>query len=235
MRSASSSTEHSREQRELVVSDFLSANLPRAFDFVTGEIVTPNNKRSGQVDVIVLPHAAPRFQLSGSVCLALVHATAAALEIKSKLTTSAPDCQSELTKAMNTTFGIKKLPIDPRLNPWPWNVTEPERRTVVLLQNIPVAIVAFEGPNAPTLQKHLHEWEKKAGRLFLPNTVTCLKPNYTLILNDGWLKGPEQTDAALYIQIPDPGSCLAHLFFHLMKTLQRWSHYHPPTPLEKYL
>ena len=106
---------------------------------------------------------------------------------------------------------------------------------VVQLDNIPVAIVAFMGPNIDTLRNHLHEWEKKIGRSILPNTVTCPWTQLHARLNDGWLKAPEPTDAAPYIQIPDARSCLAHLFFHLMKTLQCWSHYHPPTPLEKYL
>lgn len=111
--------------RELVVSDFLSANLPRAFDFVTGEIVTPDDRRSGQIDVLVLPHTAPRFNLGGAVCLALVHAVAAALEIKSDLTTSAPDQNSDLTNAMETTVAVKDLPIVP---PWIDGLASPMRR-----------------------------------------------------------------------------------------------------------
>lgn len=46
--------------RELLVSDFFAANLPRHFDYVTGEIMAPKTEdRSGQIDILILPHSAP--------------------------------------------------------------------------------------------------------------------------------------------------------------------------------
>jgi hypothetical protein len=220
--------------RELVVADFLAANLPRVFDFETGEVVTPDDQRSGQVDVLILPHSAPQFRLGGPVCLAPVHGVASVVEVKSNLTTSAPDGKSELTEAMNTTVLVKKLPINPPLVPWPWSATVVPSQGQVTLPNIPVSIVAFEGPTSETLLGHLESWNNHVGCKLLPNTVTCLRRNYTLFLNDGWRTQDAPLDQ-LYLQLPGQGAALGDLFDHLMKVLQGWIHHHPATPLSKYL
>jgi hypothetical protein len=194
--------------RELIVADFLSANLPRTFDFETGEVVTPDDKRSGQIDVLILPHSSPRFQLGGSVCLATVHSVAAAIEIKSTLTTSSPEKESALTQAMMSTICLKDLLIDPPLDPWPWSATLTTSGKRVRLANIPVSIVAFEGPDVNTLCSHLHNWEQIAGRERMPNTVTCLRQDYTLFLNDGWRIINHDTSGPLYFHTPTNPSCL---------------------------
>ncbi len=220
--------------RELLLADFLSANLPRGFDFVTGEIITPDDQRSGQVDVLIIPDYVPRFELCGRVCLACVHGVAAALEVKSTLTTSAADKRSELTKALDTVVGIKRLSIEPRLDPWPWSATHAGSKEPVTLPNIPVSIVAFDGPERETLISHLAFLENTGGRQLLPNTVTCLRRNYTICLNNGWLTTGD-SGGQLYVEWKNPGSCLGDLFDHLMKVLQAWQHHHPATPLSSYL
>ncbi len=166
--------------RELIISDFLAANLPRGFDFVTGEILSAQDTRSGQVDVLILPHTAPRLQISGQVSLALVHAVAAAVEVKSVLTTSEPGLRSELTNAVNTSSKIKSLPILPLLDPWPWSAYITGEQKFVKLPHIPVCLIAFQGPQLNTLMDHLISWEKKIELRKFPNTITCLREGYTL-------------------------------------------------------
>jgi hypothetical protein len=221
--------------RELLISDFLAANLPRAFDFETGEIVGADDTRSGQIDVLIVLQTTPRFRLGGPVCLALVHGVAAALEVKSVLTTSTPDSDSALTEAMKSTVAVKSLPIEPPLDPWPWSATLTKTGEHVRLDNIPVSIIAFKGPDVETLLEHLDTWEQVVERNRLPNTITCLKENYTLALNDGWRLSPRGTNAPTYFRMMGDGMALGDLYDHLMKVLQGWIHHHPDTPLSRYL
>lgn len=220
--------------RELLVSEFLESNLPRGFDFTTGEIVGPGGARSGQIDILVIPKTAPKLSLGGNFCLGLVHATAAALEIKSTLTTADLDKSSELRNALRTTESIRSIPIEPALDPWPWAANK--GGSLVTLEHIPVSIVAFDGPELETLYRHLVSWHAQGKSL--PNTVTCINRNYTLYRNDDW-SYPENAGGSngrpLYNRIKGDGvNCLRELFDFLMKCLQAWAYTQPRTPLTAY-
>jgi|LakMenE18May11ns_1017448.scaffolds.fasta_scaffold9803693_2 hypothetical protein len=222
--------------RELIISDFLESSLPREFDFVTGEITSPTGRRSGQLDIMLLPQSAPRFRLAPGVSLGLLHAVAAVIEVKSVLST-APLCNpSELRNAIETVRSVRVLEINPRLDPWPWSAARAATYEPVQLDHIPVCIVAFKGPTIETLLGYLSEFAV-ANRADLPNVITCLERDYTLILNDGWIFNPaslsEDSRQKLYLK----GDCssLVDLFDFLMKVTQAWAFASPRTPFSRYL
>lgn len=222
--------------RELIISDFLESALPREFDFVTGEIASPTGCRSGQLDIMLLPQSAPRFRLAPGVSLGLLHAVATVIEVKSVLST-APLCNpSELRNAIEIVRSVRQLEISPRLDPWPWSAVRESSCEHVQLDHIPVCVVAFNGPTIETLLGYLSEIAASS-RADLPNVITCLERDYTLILNDGWIydpaKLPENSRQKLYLK----GDCssLVDLFDFLMKVTQAWSYASPRTPFSQYL
>jgi len=222
--------------RELIVTDFLDANLPSACDYVTGEIIDAADGRSGPLDVIIVPSTAPRFALAGHSAIVLADATIAAMEVKSNLTTSGPDKDSALTEAMNATTQIKARKIS--CDTWPWTSRRARDGTPLRLPNIPVSIVAFDGPELPALMRHLHAWEARLGSAdMMPNTITVLRRDYTLLMNDGWSLVPKHVPPteSLYAYVQQPGASVADLFFFLMQVMQAWLHHHPATPLGSYL
>jgi hypothetical protein len=222
--------------RELLVSEFLESSLPREYDFVGGEITTADGTRSGQIDVMMLPKSAPQFSLAPKVSLGLVHAVVAVIEVKSTLTTAPLTNASELRNALETVRALRALPIDPPLDPWPWTANRRHGGGCVRLDHIPACIVAFDGPTMETVADWLCQWAS-TNRSAMPNTITCLKRNYTLVLNDGWLFIPEllppDSQTALYLK--NEHSCLADLFDYLMKVVQAWSYARPRTPLVRYV
>jgi len=71
----------------------------------------------------------------------------------------------------------------------------------------------------------------------LPNTITILSKNYTIILNDGWkfIKSKLADPNVTYVRVDGTGSCLADLFDFLMKIIQACEFRNPATPLVKYI
>jgi hypothetical protein len=173
--------------------------------------------------------------LAPRVSLALVHAVAAVVEVKSTLNTAPRVNPSELRNALETVKSVRALPIHPALDPWPWSATRVGTEQRVQLDHIPACIVAFDGPTMETVGAYLGEWAKENGNA-LPNIITCLKRNYTLVLNDGWIFVPErlppESRTSLYLK--NEHSCLADLFDYLMKVVQAWSYARPATPLANY-
>lgn len=216
--------------RELIISDFLSKNLPRGFDFDTGEIAASDGTRSGQIDILVLPHYSPKFALLDRHCIALADAVAASIEVKSNLTTAPIESRSELNSALLSIKKIREMPLN--LDPWPWTASVHSQN--VRLTHIPCFVISFDGPTPDKLIEHLKNWSEVHGDHTLPNTVTCLKRNYTIVKNDGWHLLP--VDYASYelpyFQSSDP--CLVDLFLYLMKCLQAWGYEKPRTPLNQY-
>jgi hypothetical protein len=73
--------------RKALVQEFLESHLPAQVEYLTGEILDPNDRRSGQVDVILQSRAHPKVPLLGNLHLAFSDAVVAAIEVKSNLTT----------------------------------------------------------------------------------------------------------------------------------------------------
>ena len=221
--------------RELVLSEFFEANLAASVSFVTGEIIDVGGQRSGQLDIIIVPTTVPRFSLGGNNVIALAAGVVGAIEVKSYLTASGPDGESELTKTMTASMATKRLLPGP-LQPWPWTAQRITDGSQLKLESIPYSLVAYKGPAKTTMAMHLSEWSSKVGNKFLPNTITVLEADYTLTLNDGWVYVPESAEnpKALYVE-SEPGNSLLDLFDFWMKCIQAWTFNRPHTPLNVYL
>jgi len=219
--------------RELIVSEFLRAAFPSTCNFMTGEIIDTHDGRSGQVDIIIVPAFAPRFVLAGHSGIALAEGTIAAIEVKSTLTTSSPDSESALSSALSTVRKIKERQVE--CEPWPWVANK--GGSIVSLSSIPASIIAFKGPPHSNLENALATFSDRFGVDSLPNTITVLEQDYTLIRNDDWYfskKGKEPSQK-LYVAMPDTGACLADVFNYLMMCVQSWTFCSPFTPLSSYL
>lgn len=160
--------------REALVQEFLSTHLPDEVEYLTGEILDPDDQRSGQVDVILQSKRQPKIPLFGNVHLAFVDAVIAVVEVKSNLTTQ------HLSAALDQFARIKAL-----------------RRRVVLQHNavsakllsIPCLIFAFRGPSKGTLIRLINEYAQKkktALNTFCPDMVLVLENDYYVCKNDGW-------------------------------------------------
>jgi hypothetical protein len=220
--------------RELVLSEVLSANLPQSVSFPTGEIIDPRGQRSGQLDMIIVPDAAPRLSIGADKVIGLAGAVAGVLEVKSTLTVSPPSRESELTHAVRGCERMKKL--DPgRLETWPWR----EYRGgggKAKLATIPFSLLAFEGPPAAGLLTKMEDWEDIVAKKHLPNTITVLNRGYTLVLNDGWLSDPNELRGPREVYLESgPGMSLAILFFFWTTCVQAWIAKIPYTPFPDYL
>jgi hypothetical protein len=160
--------------REALVQEFLSTHLPDQVEYLTGEILDPDDGRSGQVDVILQSKRHPKIPLLGNLHLVFVDSVIAAIEVKSSLTTQ------HLTAALDQFRKIKAL-----------------RRSVVLecglqaekLTTIPCVIFAFKGPQRETLIKTINAYAKKhrlSLNAFCPDMVVVLAGDYYICRNDGW-------------------------------------------------
>jgi len=220
--------------RELIISDFFAANLPATCRFLKGEVIDSLDRRSGELDVVVIPSGAPRFSLAGDTAIAIADGVVATAEVKSKLTTAEIGSESALKASLELAKRVKSLKIEAK--PWPW-AAKVDRKPVKL-SSIPVSVIAFEGPPRQTLLKKLVEWRASYPVSQLPDTISVLDQGYTLVRNNGWVY-PRQLISpnpnALYYWIEEPGSCLGSLFNYLMYSIQAWDHRNPKTPFSAFL
>jgi hypothetical protein len=55
--------------REALISNFLVQNLPSAIEYPSGELFDQKDRRSGQIDVILLPQSSPKLHLFAAITL----------------------------------------------------------------------------------------------------------------------------------------------------------------------
>ncbi len=217
--------------RELVVSEFLRAALPNNVAYLSGEIIDSVGGRSGQTDILLVPAHAPRFVLGGNTGVVLADGLIACIEVKSSIAASSPNTDASLPKAMGTVRMVKNQQV--RCTPWPWEARN-GLGNIVRLNSIPASIVAFQGPEIESLLAALRLYADRYGQDSLPDSITVLDRDYTLIRENGWYFNNIAAEQ-LYRRIPDEGACLADLFNYLMKCVQAWTFRAPFTPLSDYL
>lgn len=160
--------------REALVQEFLATHLPDQVEYLTGEILDPDDGRSGQVDVILQSKRHPKVPLLGNLHLAFIDSVIAAVEVKSNLTTQ------HLTAALDQFKRIKSL-----------------KRSVVLrngslaaeLTSTPCVIFAFKGPKRDTLIQSINKYaatNQVPLNSFAPDMVVVLDEDYYVCRNDGW-------------------------------------------------
>lgn len=159
--------------REALVQEFLATHLPDQVEYLSGEVLDPDDNRSGQIDIIIQSKRHPKVPLLGNLHLAFVDSVVAAVEVKSNLTTQ------HLTAALDQCRRLKAL-----------------RRNVVLkcssaaeLTTVPCVIFAFKGPKKDTLIKSINDYATKNNislNAFCPDMVVVLDEDYYVCRNDGW-------------------------------------------------
>lgn len=160
--------------REALVQEFLATHLPDQVEYLSGEILDPDDNRSGQVDIIVQSKLHPKVPLLGNLHLAFVDSVVAAVEVKSTLTTQ------HLAAALDQCRKIKALRR---------NVTLECDTPAAKLTSIPCIIFAFRGPSKETLMKSINKYAAKHNislNMFCPDMVVVLEADYYLCKNDGW-------------------------------------------------
>lgn len=160
--------------REALVQEFLSTHLPDQVEYLTGEILDPDDGRSGQVDVILQSKHHPKIPLLSNLHLAFVDSVIAAIEVKSTLTTqhlSAALEQFKKIKALKRTTVLESGPLAAKIT------------------SIPCVIFAFKGPKRETLIDSINAYAKKHKlplNSFCPDMVVVLEGDYYICKNDGW-------------------------------------------------
>jgi len=159
--------------REALVGEFLSTHLPSVVEYLTGEILDPQDRRSGQVDVIIQSNLQPKIPLISNVHLSFIDAVVAVVEVKSTLTTQ------HLTAALDNFRRIKAL-----------------SRSVVLhypaavdLEAVPCILFAFRGPTKDTVIRSINDYagtHQASLDSFAPDMVVVLESDYYICKNDGW-------------------------------------------------
>lgn len=159
--------------REALVQEFLKTHLPDQVNYLTGEIIDPDDHRSGQIDIILQSSNQPKIPLVGNLHLAFIDSVIAALEVKSNLTTQ------HLAAALDHCKKIKALKRTKKL----------ANRNATTLESVPYVIFAFKGPRKQTLLDALNEYAEANGialDMFCPEMIVVLESDYYLCKNDGW-------------------------------------------------
>jgi len=211
--------------RELILSEFLTKNLPRAFDCSSGEVISPSGERSGQIDIMIAPHYSPVLNLGENTSINLLHGIAVALEVKTRLTTGI-NSSNALNEALENCRKLKSLNFEIKHSPHPWTGAIGSKN--ISLQHVPYCVVCVDGPTKETLI------EKVAGvsHDLLPDTITCLRRNYYLTKAPEWQTSNPPQIAGHYHSLS--GDALFSQFDFLMKVLQAWDYARPRTPLSLY-
>lgn len=159
--------------REALIHEFLESHLPDQLEYLTGEILDPDDSRSGQVDIILQSKQQPKIPLLGNVHLALSDAVIAAIEVKSMLNSQ------HLESALNNFRKIKRL-----------------SRSVVLtmggaedLPTIPCILFAFKGQTKNTIIGSINKYAVENDvplDQFSPDMVVVLDRDFYICRNDGW-------------------------------------------------
>jgi len=160
--------------REALVQEFLSTHLPDQVEYLSGEILDEDDRRSGQIDVILQSKQQPKVPLLENFHLAFSDGVISVVEVKSNLTTQ------HLTAALDQFRKIKSLKRNIVLDKGP---------SAAKLETIPCVIFAFKGPQKNTLINSINEYAKTNSislNAFCPDMVVVLANDYYVCKNDGW-------------------------------------------------
>ena len=202
--------------REGFIKTFLEENLPSLIDFRSGEILDQNDKRSGQIDIILQSALSPRIHLFGDVQVALADFVLGVIEVKSTLTTAAVDNASHLKSALDTFRNVKALKRDHK-------ITGTRSETTIELPNTPCFLFAYTGPTMDTLLTKLGEYgahNNLTPQEYWPEVIVVLDREYYITRNDDWLFHKKNEDIYL---THEGKECLVGLFVYICQIIEAWN------------
>ena len=206
--------------RESLISNFLTQNLPEFISYHSGEVFDSNERRSGQIDIVLHPITSPKLNLYNSVSIFPAETVLAAIEVKSTLTTG--KSVGSLVEALKSCEKLKGLEIFKNSNDSP--VVDPQR--------VPFIVFAFKGPTLETLKKHLN---KHSNIRELPDLILVLDKGYCLVKDRSWHNILDSTISG-YSVSDGQDEVLVHLFKYIIGIVEYWSA-NPSDhtmPIEKY-
>lgn len=172
--------------REMLVDEFLQTHLPDQIEYLTGEILDPDDRRSGQVDLILQSKRFPKVPLLGNMHLAFSDSVMAVIEVKSNLN------KQHLESSLRQFQKIKGLARSTVIH---------GAGTMADLKRIPCAIFAFKGLSHKTLLSHINDFairECVPLEEFAPDHVVVLDSDHYIFRNDGWIQPVAHPSSAMF-------------------------------------
>lgn len=154
--------------RESLISNFLKQNLPEYIRYHSGEIFDSENRRSGQIDIILHPITSPKIHLHNTINIFPAETVLLAIEVKSNLTSGKT---GQLSKAIESCKKLKQLEITTR------TTTDND---IIDKQRVPFVVFAYKGAK---LQAIRTEIERHAS---LPETTYRCLPDLIVVLDEGY-------------------------------------------------
>jgi len=202
--------------REGIVQEFLSKNLPSNLEFKTGEIIDENDKRSGQIDLVLQSVDTPRIHLFDNIQLTMADAVLGIIEVKSSLTTASWVKQSHLKNALNIFQRVKSLLRNT-------NITGKKiNGNIVTLEKIPCFLFAYHGPKKEILVDKLVDYGSHIAEdidSYAPDVVTVLDQGYYVFRDNGWLF-PAKKGRIFRVFDKKPSESLVGMFVYICRILE---------------
>lgn len=214
--------------REAIVSSFLRSNLPKSVDFWNGEILDSDDKRSGQLDIVVYSSNAPKLNLFSDHSVLLCDFAIAVIEVKSKLTTASWDQPSHLRSSLEACRMVKSL----KRNSSFGGITGDGE---VKFHSTPYIVFAFDGPEHEFLLERLRDFQAVNGIQInqLPDMIVNLSKSYYLVQNNGWLF--RKADNVDWSRNLETEGTLLGPFAYIVKLIEAYNSNPPFMPFSAYL
>jgi hypothetical protein len=192
---------------ELVLGEFLNANLPRRYSVSTGLVVAAGGEESDQIDLIVHDRFhAPAMVDARAWSLVPVESTYAVISVKTTLT------KDELRDALNNVASVRKLPRKAAIRYDTDHKIELEEKYTLRPRGF---VFAFK--SSWTSPKSADN----AFRDLLQNLQDDSRPNAVCLLDQCLLiRKPYTTETVVYTE-----HALLHFFVFLLRTLDTFPRY----------
>jgi hypothetical protein len=190
--------------REILIKEFLIANLPSSLDFTAGQVFDSKDNVSNEVDIIIYSKHSLKLKFGKDKDLVPVDSALALIECKSSLNTgSMKDGSSHLKIALDACVKSKGLV---RINPVGIDEGYLARRNIpahvgyiaeqvtgmcATMRKTPFVVFAYKGPEEETLRASLYQYMvgNDVNLDDMPDIIVVLDRGYYLVKNNGFFIG----------------------------------------------
>lgn len=195
--------------RESLIANFLKQNLPEFVSYHTGEVFDRDDKRSGQIDIVLHPITSPKINLHNAISIFPAESVLAALEIKSTLTSGSKS--GSLQEALVSCKKLKELSIQ--------SSHQCEESFIVDQTTVPFVLFAFKGPKISTLKNHLN---KNTNPRELPDLIVVLDKGYYLVKHKNWHNAVGKMEDKYRVS-DNQETVLLGIFEYILGIIEVWS------------
>lgn len=235
--------------REIIVRDFLNANLPSNLDITSGQVFDSQDNLSNQIDIIIYSKHSLKLCFDKDQNMVPVDSVLALIECKSSLKTgSMTEGTSSLKTTLDACVRSKGLV---RINPIglddgyfmqgniPHHLGELAEEITgmcVTMRKTPFLLFSFQGPEESTLRDSLFKYmtENNIDLDDMPDLITVLDRGYYLVKNNGFFirKIPGKVH---YSRGASESSALLGFYIYLVRIAESQKLSKNFFPLENYL